>query len=75
MKVLGGLGPDAREAIPALIEQLKSVGNDTFVDTALGKIGKDAVPALIDLLSDPDALTVCRWHATLALGKDRPRSG
>jgi HEAT repeat protein len=54
---LGNLGPDARKAVPALIERLEDVEKDGRsphpVLETLGKIGpkaKAAVPALIELL-------------------------
>lgn len=62
---LGSLGPGAREAVPALIEALKSKHADVreSVVLALGEIeagATDAVPALVEALKDdydrPDVL-------------------
>jgi HEAT repeat protein len=64
------MGPDAKDAIPALIEALKD--NDVqvrrTVARALGKIGpaaKSAVPALQKVTNDADRQV--RDAATLAL--------
>ena len=71
---LSRLGPEARDAVPALITCLQG---ETLVREnaalALGAIGpdaKEAVPALIRLLSDPE-WTVRRQAAT-ALGQIGP---
>ena len=50
---LGNLGPDAREAVPALVKLLKGQPLDYSVVAALGNLGPtaaDAVPALKRLL-------------------------
>lgn len=55
-QALGGIGPAAKDAIPALIETLKDedecVSGEAGI--ALGKIGATAVPALIKMLKDGD---------------------
>jgi HEAT repeat protein len=69
---LSRLGPEARAAVPALIEALK--GKDTLVRAhaalALGRIGPQAspaVPVLTELLGDPE--WTVRRQAALALGR------
>jgi len=69
------LGPDARSAVPTLIEA--STTKDTIVRQnsvlALGSIGpdaRDAVPVLIQLLHDPE--WTVRRQAALALGQIGP---
>jgi len=71
---LGGFGPAAKEAVPALIESLKDKGiasfggpNQGFAAVALGQIGQDAVPALVEALKDKDK-SVSRL-AAYALGQ------
>lgn len=61
--------PMARDAIPALIANLKEVDRDTrdAVMGALIAIGHDTVRPLIAALSDPDA--IARKHAAQTLGK------
>jgi HEAT repeat protein len=54
---LGGIGPAAKAAVPALIEALNDKGFNVryWAATSLGQIGpaaKDAVPALIEALKD-----------------------
>jgi len=66
--VVSSFGPDAAEAVPALIDQLKCEQTNTYevspdiiryqAARALGEIGfgaEEAVPALTDALSDPSA--------------------
>jgi hypothetical protein len=74
---LSRLGPEARAAVPALIEAL--TGKETLVRAhaalALGRIGPDAhaaVPALADLLRDPE--WTVRRQAALALGRIGPEA-
>jgi hypothetical protein len=57
--VLGRIGPDARDAVPALIELLgdEDLSVRELATVVLGRIGpdaRDAVPALIKLLGDED---------------------
>jgi hypothetical protein len=68
---LGEMGPKAKDAIPVLIEALRREPRpgESLPDNAalaLGKIGPAAVPALIDVLKDPNAAKA--WpHAANAL--------
>jgi hypothetical protein len=69
--VLGHIGPEAKEAVPALIEALQDEEWDVRHAAlgALGEIGpeaKEAVPALIKALRDEHPYT--RQDAALALG-------
>lgn len=71
--VLGRLGPQAQGAADALRETLRDGNEDVRVGAsyALVNVGpgvrpKDAVPALIKMLSDPNPST--RWGAVIALG-------
>jgi HEAT repeat protein len=67
---LGGIGKDAKDAVPALILVLQDKDKDVRSNAAnaLGRIGKDAkdaVPALILVLQDKDV----RSNAANALGR------
>jgi HEAT repeat protein len=71
---LSRLGPEARDAVPALIEAMKG---ETLVREnaalALGQIGpeaREAVPTLIEVLNDPE--WTVRRHAAIALGEIGP---
>lgn len=69
--LLGQMGPAAKDAIPVLIEMLQREPRpgDSLADNsaiALGKIGAEAVPALIRVLQDKKA-TVAWPHAASAL--------
>jgi len=71
-EALGEIGPDAKEAIPTLIDLLQD--REAYVRksaaNALGEIGphaKEAVPALIIALGDEDSWV--RVYAAEALGK------
>lgn len=73
---LSRLGPEARSAVPALMEAMKK---DSLVRQnaalALGQIGpsaREAVPALNEALSDPE--WAVRRQAALALGKIGPEA-
>ncbi len=68
---LGKIGPDAKAAVPALIEALKDENSEMRrrVAVALGNIGPDAkaaVPALIEALKDENKNV--RDSAAVALG-------
>src|SRR5919201_1470415 len=69
-------GPEARAAVPALIEALKKeVSVRQYAARALGEIGpeaRDAVPALMEALHDPE--WTVRRQAALALGRIGPEA-
>jgi HEAT repeat protein len=76
--VLSDIGPDAQEAVPALI---KVVQSDQLLDVrreavlalaAIGPAAADAVPALIGLLGDQD--TILDGAAVFALGAVGPKA-
>jgi HEAT repeat protein len=77
MELLGEFGPEAREAVPALIQLLKSPVDQEWAMGILGRIGpdaRDAVPALTEvLLKHPNAGV--RKIASDALGKITPEPG
>jgi HEAT repeat protein len=71
------IGPEAKEAVPALIAALKDqdAGVRWEAATALGEIGleaKEAVPALIAALKDQNELV--RWYAARALKTIKPET-
>ncbi len=65
-------GQQGREAIPTLVESLKSENADLSwaAGEALSRIGKDSIPSLVDGLRDANAMV--REHAAVALGKIGP---
>ncbi len=70
---LGNLGPDAREAVPALVEALVPDDTANVVAAALARIGPaaaEAVPALVADLRGPDSGR--RWRAARTLGRIGP---
>jgi HEAT repeat protein len=77
--VLGRMGPDAVEAVPALISALSdhSDGMRLRALEALGKIGPkaaEAVPALTAVLKDKDSHFLERHYAAEALGRIGPKA-
>ena len=76
--VLADLGPDAAEAVPALVEKLKTEKRPVFrrdVIFALGQIGpaaSPAAPALVEALDDPT--TAIQLTAAYALGLIGPEA-
>ena len=71
------MGPDARQAVPALTRALKDHDSHVrgYAAEALGRIGpeaKQSVPTLIQLLGDEDINV--RQNATVTLGKIGPES-
>ena len=72
---MGGIGPAAKDAVPALIKALKDKDFNVrrSAAAAVGKIGpaaKDAVPALIEALKDKDIYV--RIGAALLLSRIGP---
>lgn len=79
IKALNGIGPEAKEAVPALVQALKDENSDIRARRsavyALGKIGpgaKEAVPALVQALEDKDS--IIREAAAHVLGKIGPEA-
>ena len=74
VKALARIGPEAKEAVPALIAALKDKddGVRSFAAEALGRIGKEAVPALIVALKDQNAGV--RNSAVYTLGRIGPEA-
>jgi len=64
--ILEKLGPDAASAVPRLFEMMKEREAGTSVPFALGRIGSEAVPSLVEALRDRDLLI--RSRAIRALG-------
>jgi HEAT repeat protein len=74
-RTLSLFGPEARSAIPALVEAMQAKDSEVRWNAirTLGKIGPEArtaVPALIKALKDEDALV--REHAAESLGEIGP---
>jgi HEAT repeat protein len=72
---LGDIGPEAKSAIPALLEFLQGPDDDAVegATAALPKIGPAAIPALAELLRDKKAgARLVAAQALLRLG-DQPR--
>jgi HEAT repeat protein/S1-C subfamily serine protease len=70
LDVLTQIGPAAQDAIPELIQLLEDQSLRESVATALGKIGKPAVPPLREALKDNNARI--RTGACMALGEIGP---
>ena len=75
-EALGNIGPEARDAIPALRRAFQKNEGDLFlaptIVSALGRMGKPAVPALIDALKSNQEFV--REKAATALGKLGPEA-
>lgn len=72
LRMISGIGPNARGLVPTLIEARKAAGDPLgarMTSVALVGIGKDAVPAPETVLDDPSP--VVRGEASWALGKLR----
>jgi HEAT repeat protein len=67
---IGGMGPRAKDAVPALVEALKNRVTAATAGHALTDVGPAAVPALVDALKDK----ACRPHAFDALIRMGPRA-
>ena len=82
LDLVGEIGPDAKEAVPALIKVLKRAKHVQIRHTAaetLGKVGpnaKEAIPALIEALKDTErVLGFCTTEAAAkALKKIDPKA-
>ncbi len=78
--VLGDFGPEAKAAVPLLIDRfiklgcqhytgMGSFGFDPSVKMALVKIGEPSVPVLVEILNGPDtAMRVCAAEALGEIG-------
>ncbi|HEX9187394.1 MAG TPA: protein kinase [Vicinamibacteria bacterium] len=62
---LGRIGPAAESAVPALLAALDDEAASTEAAESLVKIGKAAVPALLEVMQSGPEST--RWHAATAL--------
>ncbi len=69
---LGYIGPEAKDAVPLLLELAGPMEGVTWFPSihALGLIGRPAVPALVETLTDPESPS--REHAADALGEMGP---
>ena len=73
--ILGRIGPEAKAAVPALVEALNDENTVTrqevlFALASIGPEAKAAVPAIVGALQDPDMDV--RYGACFALGKIGP---
>jgi len=74
IRALGRMGEAGAPAVPALTRAMSNAG-ETFLNRlevlsalcSLGPVAHDAVPALVDMLSEPDAML--RARACVALGR------
>jgi HEAT repeat protein len=65
VSALGRLGPAAKDAVPALINSLRDETIRELAADSLVKIGRAAVPALVEAVqTGPSGI---RWHAAEAL--------
>jgi HEAT repeat protein len=69
MSAIGRIGPDAEPAVPNLLPLLADadVRVRMVAGATLKKIGAPCVPALVEAMSDPDA--ILRERAALLLGQ------
>jgi HEAT repeat protein len=77
---LGSIGPEAKAAIPALLERLgdeelqkagaaAKIGFGDLVPEALARMGSDAVPGLAEVLKDSKKPPLTRYAAVKALAR------
>jgi HEAT repeat protein len=75
LTVLAKIGPDGKEALPVLLEQLKAA-RDTSIDNplalALGRQGPPAVPELVALVAGKDVPVPVQVGAAQALVRGGP---
>jgi HEAT repeat protein len=71
-EALGRIGPDAREALPALLASFKDKELCPAAVRAVGRLGKEAVPPLMEGLKGADAAT--RAGSAEALGRLGPEA-
>jgi HEAT repeat protein len=75
LTALNELGPEAKAAVPALVEQLKAPNNNLYVyglASTLGTIGGPAVPPLAELLANKDTDPRILYPVIQALGRAGP---
>src|SRR5205814_899414 len=76
LAVLVKVGPDAKEALPVLLEQLKQATRDAALTdqltVALGRLGPPAVPDLVALATGKDVPLPVQLKATHALTRGGP---
>ena len=70
--ILGRIGPNAKAAVPALIEEIKDEDKNVRARAveALGKIGPETMPTLLAALKDKEPIV--RVRAVQALGRLGP---